>query len=83
MEKKKKNRVIIGIGITTLTVIGGIILYKKCPKVKEVVNLGISKLVSSCKNINKETTTTETTTSKFPDFKIKPRTYKTYNGKKI
>lgn len=83
MEKKKKNRVIIGIGVTTLTIIGGIILYKKCPKVKEIVNLGVSKLVSSCKNIAKEETTTTETTSKFPDFKIKPRTYKTYNGKKV
>ena len=81
MEKnkdKKRNKIIVGIGITTLTFLGGIILYRKCPKVKEVVNLGASKLVSMCKG-----DTEVKTESKLPEFKTKPRTYKTYTGKNI
>jgi hypothetical protein len=76
MEKKNKrrNRIIVGIGIGTLTFIGGVILYKKCPKVRGIVDLGVSKVVGMCKG---------TTESKLPDFKTKPRTYKTYNGKNI
>jgi hypothetical protein len=74
MEKKKnskRNKIIIGVGVTALTVLGSIILYKKCPKVKEVVNQGISKVCSKKKP------------AELPDFKLKPRTYKTYNGKNI
>lgn len=79
MEKKNKrrNRIIIGVGIGTLTFIGGVILYKKCPKVKGIVDLGVSKMVGMCKGTKTEPE------SKLPDFKIKPRTYKTYNGKNI
>ena len=77
-KNKKRNKIIVGIGITTLTFLGGIILYRKCPKVKEVVNLGASKLVSMCKGATKVETE-----SKLPEFKTKPRTYKTYNGKNI
>lgn len=77
MEKKNKrrNKIIIGVGIGTLAFIGGFILYRKCPKVKGMVDLGVSKAIGMCKGTKTE--------SKLPDFKTKPRTYKTYNGKNI
>lgn len=77
MEKKNKrrNKIIIGVGIGTLTFIGGIILYRKCPKVKGVVDLGVSKVIGMCKGTKEST--------ELSDFKTKPRTYKTYNGKNI
>lgn len=77
-NKKKRNRVAIGIGMTVVAIIGGVVAYKKCPKFKGVVDLGFSKLLGIFKKEASETTI-ET-----PKFNTKPfRTYENYSGKKI
>lgn len=77
-KKKKRNRVALGIGITAVAIIGGVVAYKKCPKFKDVVDLGVSKLLGVFKK-EAPKTTIET-----PKFNTKPfRTYENYSGKKI
>lgn len=78
-KKKRRNKIILGIGIATLALIGGVVLYKKCPKAKKIVDLGASKVGSLLK---KKVTKTETA-DQLPSFRTKPRQYKTYNGKNI
>lgn len=69
-ENKKKKKVVIGIGLTVLTILGGIIAYKKCPKFKDFVDSGVFKIKETFK-IEKEPT---------PSFTTKPyvRKYELY-----
>ena len=77
-KKKKRNMVALGIGITAVAIIGGVVAYKKCPKFKGIVVLGVSKLLGVFK---KET---PKATIETPKFNTKPfRTYENYSGNKI
>lgn len=68
-EKSKKKKVAIGIGLTVLAILGGVVAYKKCPKFKGFVDLGVSKIKGTIKT-EKEPT---------PSFNTKPyRKYETY-----